>query len=164
MIAETRWCLGLPSASLTPVNSSTKFVDRYRRIPNSLAFVTAAIASFVLAVVSGFLGGIAATYLYDRANSKGDDFAVGLGGLFAVGTFTFVIVFTWLQKTHHPVSSSTSLFAFYACLILPVAATVLFAEDMDDYYLFFVLGDWLAILLLGLLSVFVCRRWWQQAN
>jgi len=164
MIADPGWCFGLPSVLLRPVNWSSKFADRYRGIPSGLAFVIAAVASFGLAVIFGILGSFTGMYLYDRANSKGDDVAVGLGGLFAVGTFTFVVVFTWLQKVHHPVSSRTSLFAFYACLILPVAATVLLAEDMDDYYLFFVLGDWLAILLLGLLSVFVCRRWWQDSD
>jgi hypothetical protein len=164
MIADSGWCFGLPSVLLKPVNSPSKFVDRYRGISGGLAFVMAAAASFVLAAISGILAAIAGTYLYDRANGKGDDAAVGLGGLFAVGTFTFVVVFTWLQKMHHSVSSRTSLFAFYACLIAPVAATVLLAEDMDDYYLFFVLGDWLAILLLGLLSLYICRRWWRKSD
>ena len=54
---------------------------------------------------------------------------VGLGGLFAVGTFTFVVIFTWLLKEHHPISSSISLFALYTCLILPVAATVFLVDD-----------------------------------
>jgi uncharacterized membrane protein required for colicin V production len=103
MIADSEWCFGLPRVLLGPVNSSIKFVERYRGISNRFAFVIAAVASFVLAVICGILGGVAATYLYDRANSKGDDFAVFLGGLFAVGTFVFVIGFTWLQQMHHAV-------------------------------------------------------------
>lgn len=162
MIADPGWCFGLPSVLLRPVNFSSKFVDRYRGIPSGLAFVTATAASFVVAVICGIFAAVAATYLYDRANSKGDDFAVGLGGLFAVGTFIFVVVFTWLQKAHHPVSSSTSLFALYTCLILPVVATVFLVDD--DNYLLFVLGDWLAILVLGVLALVVCRRWWRKSD
>jgi purine-cytosine permease-like protein len=164
MIADSGWCFGLPSVLSRPVNSLSKFADRYRRIPDTQAFVTAATGSFVLATVSGILGGIAAMYLYDRANSKGDDLAVGLGGLFAIGTFTFVIVFTWLQKVHHSVSSRTPLFALYACLALPVVVTLLSAGDIDDHYLLLVVGDWLAILFFGLLSLFVCRRWWHDSD
>jgi len=164
MIADSGWCFGFPSVLSRPVNSLSKFADRYRRIPNARAFITAATGSFVLATVSGILGGIAAMYLYDRANSKGDDLAVGLGGLFAIGTFTFVTVFTWLQKVHHSVSSRTSLFALYACLTLPVMVTVLSAGDIDDHYLPLVVGDWLAILFFGLLSLFVCRRWWHDSD
>jgi drug/metabolite transporter (DMT)-like permease len=112
-------------------------------------------------VICGIFGGIAGIYFYDRGMSKGDDFAVGMGGLFAVGTFTFVVVFTRLRKVHHPVSSSTSLFAFYACLIFPLAATLLLR---DANYWPFAVGDWLAILLFGLLSLVVCRRWWQESD
>lgn len=96
--------------------------------------------------------------------SKGDDLAVLLGGLFAVGTFIFVLVFTWLQKVRHSVSSRTSLFAFYACLVLPAIDTVLLGSNVDHHYLPFVLCDWLAILLSGLAAVFVCRRWWQDSD
>lgn len=90
---------------------------------------------------------------------RGDDFAVFLGGFYAFGTFTFVVLFTWLQKIHHPVSSRTSLFAFFSCLILPIWLTL---NVPDHNYMLFVLGDWCAILLFGFLSLFVCRRWWQD--
>jgi hypothetical protein len=162
MIAAPEWCLGSPRVLLGPVNSSTKFADRYRGIPSGLAFVIAAVTSFVLAVISGILAAVAGMYLYDRASSKGDDGAVGLGGLFAVGTFTFVVIFTWLQKVHHPISSSTTLFALYACLALPVAATVFLVDD-NNYWIF-VLGDWLAILVFSVLSLIVCRRWWRKSD
>jgi hypothetical protein len=162
MIADPGWCFALPSVQLRPVDSSSKLADRYRGIPSGLASVIAAVASFVLAAICGILGGFAGMYLYDHANGRGDDGAVGLGGFFAVGTFTFVVIFTWLQKVHHPISSSTSLFALYACLILPVAATVFLVDD--DNYLLFVLGDWLAILVFAVLSLIVCRRWWRKSD
>jgi len=133
------------------------FVERYRKIPNGLALVLAAVISFVLACIMGLLAAFAAMYLYDRANSKGDDLGVGLGGLFSVGTLSFVVLFTWLQKAHHPISSRTPLFALYSCLIFPAAATLL---SLDGDYLGFILGDWLAIALFGLLSLLVCRRWY----
>lgn len=101
MIADSGWCFALPSPLLRPVNSSSKLVDRYRDIPSTLAFLTAAVAAFVLAVVSGIPGAFAAMNLYDLGRSRGDDFAVGLGGFYAAGNFTFIVVFTWLQKMHH---------------------------------------------------------------
>lgn len=151
----------LPNLLFVPANSSSKFVERYRSVPNGLAFVLAAVVSFLLAAAAGIVGGYAAMYLYDRGMSRGNDFAVSLGGLFSVGTFSFVVAFTWLQKVHHPVSSRTSLFALCTCLVLPVLTTLMSADEMD-YYFMFMLGDWLAILVLGLLSLFVCRRWWQD--
>jgi hypothetical protein len=164
MIVDPEWALSRSWISSSPVNASTKFVDRYRGIPPAVAFVVAAMLSFVLAVISGILGGLAAMYLYDRGNSKGDDFAIALGGLFAVGTLTFVVVFTWLQKIHHPISSRTPLFAFYSCLTLPAVATFLSLSEMDDHYLLLALGDWLAIVVLGLSPLFICRRWWHDSE
>jgi hypothetical protein len=111
MMSNSESYLGAPGVLSGSVNSSPNLVGRYRALSSGSASVLAAIASFAVATVCGFLGGAASMYLYDRARSKGDDAAVGLGGLFAVGTFTFVVAFTWLRKTHHPVSSRTSLFA-----------------------------------------------------
>lgn len=160
MIARSELWFRPRGVSWGPVNAGNKLVERYRALSGVVTSVFAALAAFVLATIFGFLGAFAAMYLYDRAYSKGDDLAVGLGGLFGVGTFTFVVAFTWLQKLHHPISSRTPLFAFYVCLFLPVAATLASWSEIDDHYLPLVLGDWLAILLLGLLSLFVCRRWW----
>lgn len=161
MIAGSASPPAFSEVRLESVNSLARVVDRYRAVSSSTTSVLAATASFGLATACGFLGGDTAMYLYDRGRSKGDDAAIGLGGLFAVGTFTFVVAFTWLQKTHHPVSSRTSLYAFYVCLVLPVLATLLFADEMD-YFALFIVGDWLAIFILGLLSLLVCRRWWQR--
>jgi hypothetical protein len=162
MIARSELWLRQPGVLWGSVNFWNKLVERYRALSSVVTSVFAAIAAFVLATIFGFLGAFAAMYLYDRANSKGDDFAVGLGGLFAVGTFTFVVVFTWLQKMHHSISSRTPLFAFYASLFPPVAVTLASLSEIDDHYLPLVLLDWLAILVLALLSFFVCRRWWND--
>jgi hypothetical protein len=144
------------------VNSWDKLVERYRALSSVVTSVFAAIAAFVLATICGFLGAFAAMYLYDRGYSKGDDLTVGFGGLFAIGTFTLVVAFTWLQKMHHPISSRTPLFAFYASLFPPVAVTLASLSEIDDHYLPLVLVDWLAIFVLALLSFFVCRRWWKN--
>jgi hypothetical protein len=162
MIARSELWFGPPGALLGSVNSWNKLVERYRALSSVVTSVLAAIAAFVLATIFGFLGAFAAMYLYDRANSKGDDLTVGFGGLFAVGTFTFVIAFTWLQKMHHAISSRTPLFAFYASLFPPVAVTLASLSEIDDHYLPLVLVDWLTILVFALLSFFVCRRWWHD--
>jgi hypothetical protein len=143
------------------MNLSENLAKRYRRVPNALAFCTAGAVGLVLAVIMGALGAVLAVYAYDRGMSRGNDFAVSLGGFYAVGAFAFVVAFTWLQKVHHLVSSRTSWFALCAWLVLPVWLTVMSADEMD-YYSMFIVGDWLAILVLGLLSLFVCRRWWQH--
>jgi ABC-type spermidine/putrescine transport system permease subunit II len=162
MIARAELWFGPPGVILGSVNSWNKLVERHRAFSSVATSVFAAVAAFVLATICGFLGAFAATYLYDRANSKGDDLTVGFGGLFAVGTFTFVVAFTWLQKLHHPISSRTPLFAFYVSLLPPVAVTLASLGDIDDHYLPLVLGDWLAIFVLGLLSFLICRRWWKD--
>jgi hypothetical protein len=138
------------------LNISNKFVDRYRGISNSSAFVLSVAVSFGLALVTGTLSGVAAMYLYDGARSKGDDFGVALGGFFAVGTFVFVVGFTLLQKMHHPVSLRTPFIALCVCLVFPGIATF-FSLDVGE--LEFILGDWLAIALSGLASLVVCRKW-----
>jgi uncharacterized membrane protein len=162
MIARSELWFGPQSVLLGSVNFSNKLVERYRAVSSVAVSVFAAIVAFVLATIFGFLGALAAMYLYDRANSKGDDLTVGFGGLFAVGTFTFVVAFTWLQKLHHPISSRTPLFAFCVSLLPPVAVTLASLGDIHDHYLPLVLGDWLAIFVLALLSFFVCRRWWKD--
>jgi hypothetical protein len=93
--------------------------------------------------------------------SKGDDFTLGMGGFFAVGSCAFAIMFSWLQNLHHPISSSTSLFAWLLYLIPAILATVL---DFDADYMGLIFVDWLTILFLGLLSLFVCRRWWHDSD
>jgi O-antigen/teichoic acid export membrane protein len=161
MTARSELLFDWPDVILGRVNPSNKFIERYRTLPARTTSIFAAILALALATVWGFLAAYAAMYLYDRGTSKGDDAAVALGGLFAVGTFTFVVVFTWLQKAHHTISSRTSLFAFYACLVLPALITVMSADEMD-YYSMFIVSDWLAILIFGALALLVCRRWWHH--
>jgi hypothetical protein len=90
-------------------------LEAYRRAPSGRAFVRAAVASLCLAMTAGIAGGVAASYLYDRANSKGDDLAVLTGGWLAIGTFVFVILFTWLRTLHHQTSWANAV-ARLACL------------------------------------------------
>lgn len=162
MIVLSDSSVTFPGLRLGPVNSSAKLLDRYRALPSTLTSFFAAIVAVVLAAISGFLGAVAAAYLYDHARSKGDDITVGLGGFFGVGTFVFVVLFTWLQKLHHLISSRTPQFAFYACLVLPVMFTIAASSDIGSEYSTLVLGSWLAILILGLLSLLLCRRWCQR--
>ncbi len=65
-----------------------KLRDLYRRLPNGVALFLAFLASFSFALIIGVLGGIAAMYLSDRASSKSDDVAIGMGGVFSIGVFT----------------------------------------------------------------------------
>lgn len=148
--------------SSRPMSFGARVVERYRAYSSSVTSIFAAVVALIFATVGGFFGALAAAYLYDRANSKGDDLTVGLGGFFGVGTFTFVVVFTWLQKVHHPISPRTPLFAFYACLVLPVMITVVASSDIGREYLTLVLASWLVILVFGLLSLLLCRRWCQR--
>lgn len=162
MIARSESPFAFLEVRFEPVNSSNKLVERYRAFSSGVTSVFAAVVAFILATIGGFLGAVAATYLYDRAQSKGDDLTVGLGGLFGVGAFAFVVVFTWLQKVHHPISSRTPLFAFYFCLVLPGMITIASLSEIDDHYLPLVLSAWLVILVFGLLALFICRRWCQH--
>lgn len=133
----------------------SRIADTYRRVPGWLAFVTAAIASFVLAFVAGILGAFVATYFYDRGMSKGDDFAIGMGGLFAVGTFVFIVAITWLLKLHHRVSARTPSFAWLACLALAIVST---AGLWDYDYSQLILAGWVLFLVCSLGGLALCRR------
>jgi hypothetical protein len=146
-----------------PANAAASFGDRYRRIPRALAFVLAAVVSLASALITGLLAAWGATYWYDRANSKADDAAVGLGGLFAIGTFIFVVVFSWLQKRHHPISSRTPSYALLACLIFPAATTLRGLSEIDGDFLLFLLADWALIALFSFAAWRVCRHWYERS-
>jgi len=94
-------------------------------------------------------------YLYDRGTSKGNDLAVGMIGLLAVGTFVFVTVFAWLSKVHHKISWRTPAFTLALCLALAAFTTCLM---WDSYYSSFIFVGWIVILACGLLAFNVCRR------
>jgi hypothetical protein len=81
-----------------------RLTKAYRRLPTWPTFILSAIIAWLLAFVLGLAGSIAGMYLYDRAQSKGDDFAVGLIGLHAVGSFVFIFVFSWLRNVHQRIS------------------------------------------------------------
>jgi len=147
-----------------PENLSTTFGDQYRKTPKGLALVAAFIVSLISALITGILAALAATYLYDGGNSKGDDFGVAIGGLCALGTFTFVVLFTWLQKVHHPISSRTPAQALFACLTIPVIITLLALSEIDGNDVQFLLADWVAIALFSFAAWMVCRRWYDRSE
>jgi len=134
-------------------------LEAHRRAPSGRAFVLAAVVSLCLAMTAGIAGGVAASYVYDRANSKGDDLAVITGGLLAIGTFVFVILFTWLRTLHHKTSWRTPWLAWLVCLAGSVLVTALLWPTGDlDHYMIFIRVDWIAILSFGLVAVVLSRR------
>jgi hypothetical protein len=140
----------------------SRIIETYRRVSEGWAFALAAIVSWGLASIAGIAGGVAGMYLYDRGMSKGDDLAVLTSGLLAVGTLAFVVLFTWLRKLHHAISSRTPLFAWLFCLAGTVVTTVLSWPDHYpgdlDHYIGFILTGWIAIVLFGLLGLVLSRR------
>jgi hypothetical protein len=135
-----------------------RLAEAYRRLPMWMAFILAAIIAWLLAFVAGVVGGIGGMYLYDRAQSKGDDFAVGLIGLHAVGTFVFIFMFSWLRNLHHEISWRTPAYSLYVCLAGAGITTLLSLADLDEHYMAIVSAGWIVILLCGLAGMLVSSR------
>jgi hypothetical protein len=133
----------------------TRVVETYRRIPVAVAFVLSAIVAGALAILAGVAGGMFGIYLYDRGMSKGNDLAVGMTGLSAVGTFVFVTAFAWLTKLHHKISWRTPAFALAFCLAVVAVITGLM---WDSNYSGFILVGWIVISFSSLLAFNVSRR------
>jgi hypothetical protein len=136
--------------------------DDPRSLPQSAErtrFCTAAAVSLCLAMTAAIAGGVAASYIYELANSKGDDLAVITGGLLAIGTFVFVILFPWLRTLHHKTSWRTPWLAWLVCLAGSVLITALLWPAGDlDHSMIFIRVDWIAILSFGLVAVVLSRR------
>jgi hypothetical protein len=135
-----------------------RLTKAYRRLPTWPTFILSAIIAWLLAFVLGLAGGFAGMYLYDRAQSKGDDFAVGLIGLHAVGTFVFIFVFSCLRNVHQRISWRTPAFSLYVCLAGAAITTLLSWADLDEHYLPIVSVGWIVILLCGLAGTLVSSR------
>jgi hypothetical protein len=103
-------------------------------------------------------------YFYDGGNSKGDDAGLALGGFFALEIFTFVVIFTWLQKVHHPISSRAPSYAMFACLMVPAAITLGVLSEVDGDHLLFLLARWVVTALASLVAWAVCRPWWERSE
>jgi len=147
-----------------PPNRAAAFGGRYRRIPGSLALVLAAVISLPGALTIGLLAAWTAMYFYEGGSSKGDDAGVALGGFFALGIFTFVVIFTWLQKVHHPTSSRSPSYAMFACLMVPAAITLVVLSEIDGDHLLFLLAGWVVIALARFVAWTVCRHCYERSE
>lgn len=78
------------------------------------------------AIGMGILGSVAAVYLYDRGMSKGNDLAVALIGLHAVGTFSFVVLLTLLSSRFNYLSWKVPFASLAACVLVLLCTTILF--------------------------------------
>ena len=132
-----------------------RVVETYRHIPIVSAIVLSAIIAAVFGFLAGLVGAIAGIYLYDRGMSKGNDVAVGMTGLLAVGTFVFVTLFAWLSKLHHKISWRTPAFTLAFCVAVAAVVTGLM---WDPDYSWFVLVGWIFITFCSLLAFNVTRR------
>ncbi len=130
-------------------------LETYRRIPTAAAFVLSTIRAAALGFLAAVAGAIAGIYLYDRGMSKGNDVAVGMAGLFAVGTFVFVTAFSRFVSLHHKISWRTPGVALAFCLGLAAVTTWLM---WDWNYSGFILVGWIAIFFCGVLALNVSRR------
>lgn len=113
----------------------------------------------VVASIAGTAGSIAGIYLFDRGMSRGDDLAVGLIGLCAVGTFVFVIVFCGLCKLHNAISWRTTALALILCLTATIATTLVSMDMLwsDSHWVSFVETGYIVVLFFGLAALLVSR-------
>jgi len=114
-------------------------------------------ASLAIAFIAGFIGSMGGVYLYDRAMSRGNDVAVSLIGIHAIGTFVFVLVLSWLRHLHNEIAWRTPAFALLFCPGVAAATTLLFWEDLDSYYTGFISIGWTLTLLCGLAAMLLSR-------
>jgi hypothetical protein len=117
-----------------------------------------AVLSGGLAFIIGFMGGLAGVHLYDRGRSKGNDLAVFLIGLHAIGTLVFVIVFSWLRHFRREISGRTPAFALLFCVGIAGATTLLCWDAIGREYMSFVSIGWILILLCGLVAMLASRH------
>jgi hypothetical protein len=128
-----------------------------KRFPTPLAFVTIALSSLLVASVAAVMGALAGVYLYDRGTSKGNDLAVALICFHAVGTFTFVTVFTLLWCRRGNPSWKAPVAGFTACLCLLAVDTLLFWSSYDSYFAVFFYAAWLAVAFSGGMALLLSR-------
>ncbi len=129
---------------------------RHRHSAQGVIFIF--FASIITALAVGLFGAIAAMFLYDQGRSKGNDVAAGLIGLYAAGTFTFVIVFTSLWSRRALVSWRIPVGAFGACIGTLVLNTVVVFAAYNQHYAVFIVAAWIAETVSGIAALLVCRR------
>lgn len=113
--------------------------------------------SLAIAFLVGFMGSMGGVYFYDRAMSRGNDLAVSLIGLHAIGTFVFVLVLSWLRHLHNEISWRTPAFALLFCLGVAAVTTLLSWSDLDTHYMGFMSFGWILTLLCGLAAMLLSR-------
>lgn len=114
------------------------------------------VLSVGLAFIIGFMGSLGGVYVYDHGMSKGNDLAVFLIGLHAIGTLVFVIVFSWLRHVRREMSGRTPALALLFCMSLSATTLLFWGDgDLDSYYISFAQIGWILVLLCGLIAMLV---------
>lgn len=103
-------------------------------------------------------------FVYDGGNSKGDDFAVMLIGFHSVGTFVFVVSFSWFRRFGGAISLRTPTIALYSCLALALITTLASLNGAGGDYLGFMAFGWLIIIGFGAAGILVSRRYCAPAK
>jgi hypothetical protein len=127
------------------------------RLPGVVVGLLAALlTAAVIALLFGIAVGVAAVYIYDRGQSKGDDLAVFLIGMHATLLFVFVSVFSWFRKRQSEITWLTPGVASIAPLTFAVFSTVTMG---DSFYFGFEVVGWIVMFFAGLATLLVTRRW-----
>ncbi|HET9406003.1 MAG TPA: hypothetical protein VFO39_02080 [Candidatus Sulfotelmatobacter sp.] len=123
-----------------------------------MSLISVASISVLASLFAGIIGAFAAAFLFDRGMSKGNDLAVMLIGLHAVGTFTFVTLFTYLWSKRRVSSWKVPATCLALCILVLAIDTAWWSEAFDEYYANFFIGGWLVVGLSGALALFLSRR------
>ncbi len=124
----------------------------FQRIPTPIATALAAVVAGCLSIITGTAAAWSAVSLYDHVRSKGDDIALGVCALFAVGTFVFITCFSWMVSLHHQIRWSAPVAAVAVSIGLVALATWI---AWDPNYSGFILAGWLAVLVCAGLALLV---------
>jgi hypothetical protein len=127
----------------------------FRRLPMPIAVMLAAISAIILSLFTGLVAACGAVYVYDKGEGKGDDLAIGISALCAVGTFVFVTTFSGISGLHHNIEWRTPNAALAICLVVVAVITWIM---WNINFSAFILAGWAATALCGLLALGIARR------
>jgi hypothetical protein len=128
-----------------------------KRLPTTIRFIGQIFLSLVGAIGIGILAAVIAVYLYDRGTSKGNDVAVALIGLHAVGTFSFPVLLTFLSSRTSYVSWKVLIASLASCFVVLLCSTILFSSAYDDYSAIFFVMAWISVVISGSLAIGMCN-------